>query len=382
MRSPRSASHGVGRFRLLLVGFAAAAIVVVVAACGGGGSSSSSSSTEAGGSETAPSSEGGGKQEGFKVALLTPGTKNDGSWAEAVNEGAEEGAAKYGAELQFIGNIEESSAFQQQGVALAQSGYNLIINAYGLVGPVTEELAKKFPDVKFGQLAAAFEPEIENAAAIIPEYPVSTFQAGVLAGLMTKTGTVGTIGGFEFPALTSEMEGFALGARWANPKVKILRTYINSWTDAGKAKAAAQAQASQGADVVFSATDQATQGMYQVAETGGTLKYVIPQYLDKSEEAPTVVLASVVYGLQGAVASFIEMYGNEEWNSANVEYGIEDGVDLAPNPAMKSVIPKEVAERLEEVEAKIASGKLKIPSIEELSESESAEGVDLKSLEG
>ena len=254
-----------------------------------------------------------GGQEGFKVAVLTPGTSNDGSWGEAVSEGAEETAEKYGADVQIAANLEEPAQYQQQGLALAQAGYNVVINANAAMGSVTEELAKKFPDTKFGQVAVGIDPLPENVATNTPLLPDATFQAGVLAGLTSKSGTVGTIGGFEFPALTSEMEGFALGARYANPKIKVLRTYINTWTDAGKAKAAAQAQASQGADVIFSATDQATQGIYQLAESGGTLKYVIPQYLDKSSQAPNVVLTSAVYNLQGSVGSFIEMYANEDW---------------------------------------------------------------------
>jgi basic membrane protein A and related proteins len=312
--------------------------------------------------------------------VLTPGTENDGSWGQAISEGANEAGEKYGAEVTIAANLEEPAQYQQQGLALAQQGYNVIINANAAMGAVTEELAEKFPEVKFGQVAVGLEGPPENVATNTPQLPVATFQAGVLAALMSESGTLGAIGGYEFPALTSEMEGFALGARYVNPKIKILRTYINTWTDAGKAKAAAQAQESQGADIIFSATDQATQGMYQLAESGGKLKYVIPQYLDKSEQAPNVVLTSAVYNLQGATGSFIEMYGNEEWKPENVEFGIEDGVDLAPNEAIE--IPAEAQKKLEEVEKDIASGKLKIPSIEELGENESAEKIDLKTLEG
>ena len=371
---------GSARARLLLAALAAIFALVVVAGCGGGSGSSSSSGGETGGSETTAGGGGeAGGQEGFKVAVLTPGTSNDGSWGEAVSEGAEETAEKYGAEVQIAANLEEPAQYQQQGLALAQAGYNVVINANAAMGSVTEELAKKFPDTKFGQVAVGIDPLPENVATNTPLLPDATFQAGVLAGLTSKSGTVGTIGGFEFPALTSEMEGFALGARYANPKIKILRTYINTWTDAGKAKAAAQAQASQGADVIFSATDQATQGIYQLAESGGTLKYVIPQYLDKSSQAPNVVLTSAVYNLQGAVGSFIEMYGEEDWKPENVEFGVEDGVGLAPNPELE--VPGDVTKQVEEAEGKIASGELKIPSIEELGTNESAEGVDLKSLE-
>jgi basic membrane protein A len=385
---------GPGKARLLFLILAAVVALLVVVGCGSSSSSSSSGeSTEsseesseatAGGEEEEAAGEeessGGGKQEGFKVGVLTPGTENDGSWGQAVSEGAKEAGEKYGAEVTIAANLEEPSQYQQQGLALAQSGYDVIINANAAMGAVTEELAAKFPDTKFGQLAVGIEGPPENVASNTPQLPVATFQAGVLAALMSESGTLGAIGGYEFPALTSEMEGFALGARYINPKIKILRTYINTWTDAGKAKAAAQAQVSQGADIIFSATDQATQGMYQLAESGGGLKYVIPQYLDKADQAPEVVLTSAVYNLQGATGSFIEMFGDEAWKAENVEFGIEDGVDLAENPEIE--IPAEAQKKLEEVEEDIASGKLKIPSIEELGENESAEKIDLKTLGG
>jgi basic membrane protein A and related proteins len=391
-----SNGSGPGKARLLLLILAAVVALLVVVGCGSSSSSSSSTTEETtetteetGGSgeesegeeETEETAGGGGKQEGFKVGVLTPGTKNDGSWGQAISEGAEEAGEKYGAEVTIAANLEEPAQYQQQGLALAQQGYNVIINANASMGSVTEELAEKFPEIKFGQIATPLELQ-ENISTVTSELTVSTFQAGYLAGLISKSGTVGTVGGFEFPALTSEMEGFALGARYANPKIKILRTYINTWTDAGKAKAAAEAQVSQGADIVFSATDQATQGMFQLAESGSGLEYVIPQYIDKAEQAPTVVLTTSVYNLQGATGSFIEAYGEEAWKSENVTYGIEQGVGLVPNPGTEKDIPAADQKKLEEVEAKIAAGELKIPSIEELGTNESAEKIDLSSIEG
>jgi len=54
---------------------------------------------------------------------------------------------------------------------------------------------------------------------------------------MSKSGRVGTIGGFDFPRARSDRsKAFALGARFANTKMKSFATYINSWEDAGKAK--------------------------------------------------------------------------------------------------------------------------------------------------
>ena len=96
-----------------------------------------------------------------------------------------------------------------------------------------------------------------------------SFVSGVLAGRMSKSGVVGTVASFNFSNITWQAEGFRLGARYVNPKIKAFSTYINSFSDAGKAKEAAQAMIDGGADVIYSSTDQASRGIYAAAEAAG-----------------------------------------------------------------------------------------------------------------
>lgn len=337
------------------------ALALALSACGGSASSSST----------------GGAKKSLRVAVLMPGTANDGSWGQAVATGAKAFGARYGAKVTVAENLDDPTQYQQQANAFASAGYDLVIVANGAIGEVTAQLAKQYPNVKFGQIAASIPGLTPNVSTAVPQFQNGTFQAGVLAGLLTKTNKVGAIGGFQFPAVTAEMEAFLLGARWANPKVSVTRTYINSWTDTGKAKAAAQAQAAKGVDIIFSATDQASQGIFQLAQQGSTLKYVIPQYFDKNAQAPTVVLTSVLYNLQGITGSFIKMLAEGHWASQNAAPGLDQQVgELAPYHGLASAVPARVQATVAGVRQRIASGALKIPSLEVLGKPSSADQLD------
>ena len=67
---------------------------------------------------------------------------------------------------------------------------------------------------------------------------------------MSKKDKVAAIGGFTFPAMVRQVEGFLLGARYSKPEIQLNRSYINTFDDAVKAKVAAQAQIDSGVDVI------------------------------------------------------------------------------------------------------------------------------------
>jgi basic membrane protein A len=332
------------------------------------------------GSGTAKSGNGGGANtpKKIKVAVLMPGTANDGSWGEVVSTGAKAAGKLVAAEVTIAENLNDTGQYQQQGNAFAAQGFDLVVNANASMVSVTTDLAKKYPKVDFAQIGHIDSPA-KNVRAVTPKFWQGTFAAGYLAALMSKTGTVGTIGGFEFPLLTSQMEGFALGARYANASIKIKRQYINTWTDAGVAGSASEALAAEGVDTIFSATDQATQGIFKTMQ-GRPDHYVIAQYRDKHDQAPDVVLTSVLYGLDNITSSFITDVANDKWVSANVDVTIADGIKLAPFADLTSKIPADVQTKLKQVEDDIASGAIVLPDLDALGKTGAADTVDLKSL--
>lgn len=330
------------------------------------------------GSSSDSGDSGGGKVEALKVAVLTPGTANDGSWGEAVASGAKEGGKEFGAEVTVAENLNDTAQYQQQGNAFAAQGYDLVVNANASMMSVTTDLAKKYPNVKFAQIGYIDSPA-KNVRAVTPKFWEGTFVAGYLAGLVSSNGTVGTIGGFEFPVLTAEMEGFALGARYAKESTKIERRYINTWTDAGIAGSASEAMVAKGADIIFSATDQATQGIFKTMQ-GKPDHYVIAQYRDKHDQAPDVVLTSVLYGLDDITSTFMKDVAKDTWKAENLDVTIADGITLAPFYDLESAVPANVQEKLKKVEADLKSGAIVLPGLDVLGVTGSADKVDLTSL--
>lgn len=388
-------------FSRLTVVVTAAATAITFAACGsssttGSSNSSAPASTGTAGSISAVGSSGTATSSAAvsgsavtsasaavankKVAVLTSGTANDGSWGQAVTLGAKAAAAKYGADVKISDNLDTPQQFAQLGSAFAQQGYGLVIIANGAAASVVADLSGKFPDVKFGGIAQNIPRILANARTVTPVFQETSFLAGVLAGKITKSKIVGTIGGFDFPVLDNEMEGFALGARYANPDVKVLRSFINSWTDATKGRAAAQAMISQKGDIIFSATDQATQGMAQAMQAAGNGNYVITQYADDHAQAPKVILTSALYGLGDITGQFVDQYLAGTWKSDNVSVGLSKIGGLAPYYNLDSIVPADAKAAVAAAENAIKKGCLKLPDSAALGKSGSADAIDVAAL--
>lgn len=314
---------------------------------------------------------GGGTTKQLQVALLTPGTQNDGSWGQAWSNGAKQAARKFGVKLTIVGNLNTPDQYLAQGAAFGSKGYDLVIMANGILFDTTQKLAKQFPKtywcmspVDFVNRQGAVAKFQSNSCVVDPEQQDGAFRAGVLAGLITKTNVVASVNGFAFPALTRQPEAFALGARCVNSKIKFEQKYINSWDDVALAKAAAQAFVGDRADVLFAATNQAVQGMYEAAKSAPRPTYIIPSYFDAHKQAPDVVLTSVLYNLQGVAFDLIKRLSKKNlprrffksYTFTNLGVG-----RLAPFYNLGSAVPAKARAQLAAVDKAIKTGKIRVP---------------------
>jgi basic membrane protein A len=359
-----------------------AAAAVAVATAIGFGVSACGDDSEAGAAATGGATA--AAPVDFRVAMLGPGTCNDGSWSQATCEGLDQAVQEFG--VTIAGNAEElltPDEYTQQANAFAKEGADLILLANGSVPQSLKAVAKANPDVTVCEAAATI-PEAEmppNGCTYDPEQQEGAFTAGYLAALTSRSGKLGVIGGFAFPALTRQMEGFTLGARYAKPDIEVQQVYINSWTDVNAAKAAAQAQYADGVDIVFSATDSATQGIFAAAQAKGEGNYVIASYFDSHEQAPDVVLTSVLYNLQGVTKEMVRRGLEDEIEPENYTFGLDFGVgELAPFYELEDAVPEEARTRVEELVADIKSGEVTVPGTAELGRKGSGSSIDPATL--
>jgi basic membrane protein A len=332
-----------------LIGLVAAASFVVA---GCGDDSSGGGTTSAGEAPT--------------VAVLSVGAKDDTRWGQSWYEGGQE--AGLGDKFSFTGNVNSPDQYISQGSAFASQGEQMLILANGGVAKAAADLADQFPNTTFCQ--GTYQPteaqtakEPPNVCHIDVEQQEPSFLAGVVAGLATKTNVVGAINAFKFPALTRQPEAFALGARCVNADVQFVQKYINSFTDAAFAKAATLSEMRDGADVIYSVTDDATEGVYAAARTQpGT--YVIPQYFDSFDAAPDVVLTTVEFDIPAAEADLIKQASAEGglpdhfFKSYDITEGYGGLADFHDNA---DALSPDAMQTYEDIKSKVESGEIEVP---------------------
>ena len=252
-------------FRAMAIALTLAVGAFGAAACGSdddGGSSSSGSSS------AAP----GGKK--VKVGLVTDiGGLNDRSFNQLANEGLQRAVKQLGAQGRVLIS-KQNSDYVPNLTTLAQQKYDLIIGNGFLMADAVATVAKKFPSVKFAIIdfsAAAMKGKPQNVVGL----PFKEQEAGYLVGYLTALyakdngGSLSSVGGQKIPPVGHYIAGFQAGAKKADPAVKTLNGYSQSFTAQDKCKEIALDQIAKGSKVVFQVAGSCGLGAIDAAKEKG-----------------------------------------------------------------------------------------------------------------
>ncbi|MGH8872273.1 MAG: BMP family lipoprotein [Acidimicrobiia bacterium] len=351
---------------------------IVLAACAG---DTADTSTTAGTSETtapsgdtttttAPASGTTAAPDGepYQVALIYPGTADDLSWSNAWFDGAEQAMeANPNISVESVELLNDPAAVVQQGSAFASEGFDLILIAHGAMVEPALTLADQFPDVLI--CLSPYNPaEGEEWPANLCWSDVAqhnaNFLAGALASMVTESGHIASLNGFAFPALTRQPEAFHLGARCVNPDITFTQQYIETWTDTGIAKSAAQAEIAGGADVILSATDSAVFGILEAAAEADGQVWAVPSYYESQSLDPDHVMTSAIHGLTFASNSLIEAAAaGEIGESAFIAFDATNDpeIDAPLYDNISAMLSADELAQYEDIVAKVRSGDITIP---------------------
>ena len=198
----------------------------------------------------------------MKMALLTNGPVSDASWNSSAYAGLQTVRDSLGAEISNIqtktpADYEEN--FRQYGA----QGYDLVVGHGFEFQDAAVRVAPSYPKTVY--VVTSGRVTGPNVAGISFAFEEASYQAGMVAGAMTKTGIIGLIGGQEIPPVKASFQAFERGAKSVNPKVRTLVAYIGNWEDVSAGKEQALAQIGRGADVIFQNADAAGLGVIQAA---------------------------------------------------------------------------------------------------------------------
>ncbi len=216
-------------------------------------------------------------------------------------------------------------------------------------------VAAQFPDIPFvfGSGGGPAEPNFSVFDNWIHE---PAYLAGMLAGGLTTSNTIGVVAGYPVPEVNRITNAFIAGAQAQNPDVQVKVTFINSWFDPATAKEAAVAQIGQGADVLYA--ERA--GVIEAAVEAGIP--VVGNMADQQELGPQNVVTSVMWNMTPTVEYVVDQVLAGAYTSQDLKdftMMAKGGADLAPiNPALD--VPGELAAAVEAKKADILSGLFRV----------------------
>ncbi len=339
------------RMPWLLLLLASLVLALGAAACGGddgGGEEEAATQAEEGGGE-------GGEE--IKVGLVTDiGGLNDRGFNQLAFQGLKDAEAELGVEVRALESKSDADYIPNL-QSLAEDGFNLIISVGFLMTEATAEAAKAFPEVDFAIVDSAFDPPIENAQGLLFKEQETGYLVGYMAGLVTKSGTVSSVGGQKIPPVDRFIAGYQKGAKDANPQVKVLNGYSQDFVAQDKCKEVALDQISKGSDVVFQVAGGCGLGALDAAKQKGV--WGIGVDADQAFLGPHV-LTSALKRVDVSVFKTIESVVNGEFQGGGVTvFGLEqDGVGLgktSPNA------PKNAVDETKAQVDTVVAGEVKIP---------------------
>ena len=291
--------------------------------------------------------------DSFCVALLTPGPISDQSWNGGAYAGLRRIRDSLGARVSHI-QTNTPADFEENFREYGAQGYDLVFGHGFEFQDAAKRVAPRFPKTVY--VTTSGSTAEGNVAGIMFSFSDASYLAGMLAASMSKSGTMGVIGGTELPPVKESFIAFAAGAKRVNPKAQVITSFVGNWDDVSAGKELALAQISRGADVIFQNADAAGLGVFQAArERAGV--YVVGSNADQNAVAPEVTLGSVVIDLPRAFYEVAREVKGGQFKTRVVRFDARsDVVHLVINPAIRPRIPARTIARLDSMTAQIHAG--------------------------
>ncbi|MEW6478012.1 MAG: BMP family ABC transporter substrate-binding protein [Pseudomonadota bacterium] len=291
------------------------------------------------------------KAEPLKIAFAYVGPVGDGGWTFAHDNGRKAVEAEFGDKVvtSFVENVPESADAERVIRDLAGQGNKIVFGTtFGYMEPMLK-VAADFKDVKF-EHATGYK-QAENMRTYDSRTYEGAYMAGVIAGAMTKTNTLGVVASIPIPEVIRNINSFTLGAQSVNPKIKTKVVWVNGWFDPPKETEAATSLLNGGADILFQNTDSSA--VLQTAEKAG--KRAFGWDSDMTAYGPKAHLGSAVINWGPYYIKAVKDVMDGTWQgNSGVWWGHKEGaIDMV---SIAEDVPAEIKAKIDTIKAGLKDG--------------------------
>jgi len=312
-----------------------------------------------------------GRAPAARVGLVFDvGGRGDKSFNDLAYEGLDRARRELGVQLQMIEPGDGGD--REAGIRLlAAQGFDLIVGAGFIFSDDMYAIAHEYPDTHFACVDYAkfdddgFVAPPDNMVALKFREEEGCFLVGALAALTSRSGVLGFVGGMDMPHIHKFEAGFAAGARHVRPDTRLLAAYAGitgeAFKNPAKGKELAMAQYAAGADVIFHASGSTGLGVFEAARSRRRLAVGVDA--DQADEAPGLVLTSMLKRVDVAVFQIVNEVVNGEFSGGVRSFGLaEGGLGYVHDARNRPLIPAGARDRVEELRRRIVAGEIRVPT--------------------
>lgn len=304
--------------------------------------------------------------------ILSTGGLGDKGFNDSLYAGAVQAKEEFGLDFDYVEPVEISEFEGYQRDMAASGEYDLIIAiGFTQIDPLLK-VAAEYPDQKFVLIDGDIE-DVPNVASVTFRNEEMSFLVGALAAFMTTTegypqidpanAIIGALGGEEIPPVISFMTGYVSGAKYINPDIDVIVDWSGTFADPAIGKEHTLSMYDRGADIVYLAAGATGLGGFEAAKERN--RFVISlgsQLTSENYLAPDNSIASAGSALEEVVRQQVEAIVNGSWTPGHKSSGLVDRTMGWYREGSNVEIPDEFVTIINDLEARIVSGELAIPS--------------------
>ncbi len=295
------------------------------------------------------------------AVIFDMGGKFDKSFNQSAYEGAERFKKATGIKYNELEVTNEGQREQFQRKLAQRKNSPIVVTGFSQAPPLAKT-AQAFPKTNFVIIDAVVKEP--NVRSVVFREQEGSFLVGALAALKSKSGVIGFVGGMDIPLISKFSCGYVQGAKYVNPKIKVIQNMTGStpdaWNNPTKGGELTKAQIDNKADVIYAAAGNTGTGVYQAAKDAGV--YAIGVDSNQNYLHPGTMLTSMVKRVDVAVEqAFKDGTSGEKFETGIKSLGLkENGVDWALDEHNRDLVTPEMEAKIKEIREGIVKGDIKV----------------------
>lgn len=249
-------------------------------------------------------------------------------------------------------------------IANGETGLIVIIEPHDMEALM--KIPPLFPDIRFSVIGVEEPMYLINVNSMLFKDQEGTYISGALAALQSRTGIISFICREDVPYTRNLAYAYFQGAKYINPGIQVIQQLGTRYLYGNKIASPLgkkHLEDRKNADITFVLDDEPLDAAIRQARKNKQL--IIATTPDALDQAPDVVLTSLLKHYDLALYAAIRNYAHFSWAPVSEEIGLGNGyIDYIVDARNRALFSTENIERIERTKDLVAQGIITITTLQ------------------